>query len=60
MEIECSAMGCDEVRVWSKSEQEYFHDKGYEAPKYCKTHSQQRRQERFERENKMRGEGVGH
>ncbi len=32
-EITCR---CGKVFIWEAGEQEYYHDKGYEAPKNCR------------------------
>ncbi len=50
-EIKCAEMGCDEVRVFTAGEQEFFQKKGFKEPKYCISHSKARKQARAIQEN---------
>lgn len=51
-EIPCNVAGCEEVRIWTSGEQDFFQKQGYEAPKYCKPHAAERRKQRADREAK--------
>lgn len=50
-EIKCTEVGCEEVRIFTTGEQEFFKTKGFKEPKYCKTHSNARKQSRENRDN---------
>lgn len=41
--IQCAEAGCDAVRKFTAGEQEFFKEKGYKDPKYCKAHSNARK-----------------
>lgn len=49
--IKCAEQGCSQVRLFSAGEQEFFADKGYKDPKYCKDHSTARKQQNENRKN---------
>lgn len=41
--IQCIEKGCDQVRLFSVKDQEFYAEKGFTPPKRCRTHSQQAR-----------------
>ena len=38
-EIKCAEAGCEDTRLFTERDQEFFAEKGYKDPKYCKYHS---------------------
>lgn len=43
IEIACAQKGCDEVRLFTVRDQEFYSKKGFSQPKYCRTHSAERK-----------------
>ncbi len=49
-EIQCAQKGCGEIRLFTVKDQESYAEKGYQPPRYCRTHSAQRRAAREARD----------
>lgn len=41
--ITCANPTCEEKRVFTVKDQEFYSGKGFSTPKYCRTHSAERR-----------------
>lgn len=54
--ISCSAKGCTEKRTFTVRDQEFYARKGFTPPKYCKTHSAERKAAHQARENNSQQE----
>jgi hypothetical protein len=51
-EMTCQWQGCKEKFIWTAGDQEYYAERGFTPPKYCRTHRAERKRIHEERERK--------
>lgn len=53
--IPCTIHGCEEIREFTPGEQKFYKAKGFQQPKYCKKHSDERRKRHEDRDRAQDG-----
>lgn len=53
-QIKCVFVGCDEDFIHSVKDQEFYAEKGYVDPKYCKFHREIRKADKLRKEKELK------